>query len=126
MKAEIKRVRGDLNRLRAPSEVIPYDNIAVFEELRGAVDPVIGGYAHIFHFVHGTPPEAVEWAPEWEMFFARLLSGTSSRGRSGLHLESAVSAERLVAEALGLAPAGLAARAGPTTPTVGEVGARNG
>ena len=98
--AEIKRIRGELNRLRVDAGDTPVDQDVVLREIYDVIVPVIVTYAERFGRARGVLPEVDPFTAEWEMFLAHLLAGTSSRNRFSYQLESPVIVKQLVQQAL--------------------------
>ena len=98
--AEIKRIRGELNRLRLEAGDAPVDQDRVLAEIHEVMLPLITTYVNRFVRLRGVHPDPGQFSSDWEMYLAFLLAGTSCRARYSYQLESPNVIRGLVARAI--------------------------
>ena len=98
--AEIKRIRGELNRLLVEAGDAPLDQDRVQAEIEEVILPLISTYVNRFARVRGVLPDPTQFTADWEIYIAHLLAGTKCRARYSYQLESPTVISGLVLRAL--------------------------
>ena len=94
--AELKRVRGELNKFRTEAGDAPLDQDRIRAEADEVIQPLVRAYVERFVRVRGVKPDAPQFSAEWDIYFAHLLAGTAIRNRYSYVLVSPLIERQLV------------------------------